>query len=89
MEAQILRPQRNKLEIKGKLSYLESTHSWSLMSLRKAILEEFPQLKERISAFGYKMVLFHEYNDLEKSIKKLKREGEAVPILMWLVKEKS
>jgi hypothetical protein len=89
MEAQILRPQRNKLEIKGKLSYLESTHSWSLMNLRKAILEEFPQLKERISVFGYKMVLFHEYNDLEKSIKKLKREGEAVPILMWLIKEKS
>jgi len=89
MEEQILRPQRNKLEIKGKLSYLENTHSWSLMKLKKAILEVFPQLKERFSAFGYKMVLFHEYNDLEKSIKKLKREGEAVPILMWLIKEKS
>ena len=89
MEAQILRPKRDKLEIKGKLSYLESTHSWSLMNLRKAVIEEFPQLKERVSAFGYKMVLFHEYDNLEKSIKKLKREGEAVPILMWLVKEKS
>ena len=88
MEAQILRPKRDKLEIKGKLSYLESTHSWSLMNLRKAVIEEFPQLKERVSAFGYKMVLFHEYDNLEKSIKKLKREGEALPILMWLVKEK-
>ena len=89
MEAQILRPKRDKLEIKGKLSYLESTHSWSLMNLRKAVIEEFPQLKERVSAFGYKMVLFHEYDNLEKSIKKLKREGEAVPILMWLIKEKT
>lgn len=89
MEAQILRPQRNKLEIKGRLSYLESTHSWSLMNLRKAVIEEFPQLKERVSAFGYRMVLFHEYIDFEKSIKKLKKEGEALPILVWLVKEKN
>ena len=89
MEAEILRPQRNKLEIKGKLSYLESTHSWSLMNLRKAVIEEFPQLKERVSAFGYKMVLYHKHDELEKFIRKLKREGEALPILVWLVKEKS
>jgi len=89
MEAQILRPQRNRLEIKGRLSYLESTHSWSLMNLRKAVIEEFPQLKERISAFTYKMVFYHEHEQLEKFIKKLKREGEALPILVWLVKEKS
>jgi hypothetical protein len=89
MEAQTLRPQREKLELKGKLSYMESTHSWSLMNLRKAVIEEFPQLKERVSAFGYKMVLFHEYDDLEKSIKKSKRDGEALPILLWLIKEKT
>ena len=86
MEEQILRPKRDKLEIKGKLSYLESTHSWSLISLRKAVIEEFPQLKERSSAFGYKMVFYHEHKQLEKFIKKLK--GEALPILVWLVKEK-
>ena len=89
MDAQILRPQRNKLEIKGKLSYLESTHSWSLMNLKKAVIEEFPQLKERVSVFGYKMVFYHEHDELEKFIRKLKRDGEALPILVWLVKEKS
>jgi hypothetical protein len=58
------------------------------MRLGKEIIHEFPQLKERTSSFGYKMVLFHEYDDLEKSLRKLKREGEALPILLWLVKEK-
>ena len=89
MDTQILRPQRNKLETKGKLSYMESTHSWSLMNLRKPVIEEFPQLKERCSAFGYKMTFFHEYEELEKLIRKLKRDGEALPILVWLVKEKN
>ena len=89
MDAQILRPQRNKLEIRAKLSYLESTHYWSLMNLRKAVIEEFPQLKERVSAFGYKMVFYHKHEQLEKFIRKLKREGEALPILVWLIKEKS
>ena len=88
MDTQILRPQRNKLEIKGKLSYIESTHSWSLMALRKPVIEEFPQLKERSSTFGYKMTFYHEYEQLEKLIRKIKRDGEALPILVWLVKEK-
>ena len=88
MEEKVLRPQRNKLEIKGKLSYIESTHSWSLMSLRKPVIEEFPQLKERASKFGYKMTFCREYEELEKFLRKLKKEGEALPILVWLVKEK-
>ncbi len=88
MEEKVLRPQRNKLEIKGKLSYIESTHSWSLMSLRKPVIEEFPQLKERSSTFGYKMTFYYEPKDLEKAFNKLKREGEALPILLWFVKEK-
>ena len=88
MEAQILRPQKNKLEINGRLSYLESTHSWSLMNLKKAIVDEFPQLKERVSSFGYKMTFFHDCDQLEKFVKKTKKEKNALPILLWLVKEK-
>ena len=89
MEEQILRPRREKLEIKGKISYFESTHSWSCLNLRKSVIEEFPQLKERSSKFGYKMIFCREYPDLEKFLRKLKKEGEALPILVWLVKEKS
>jgi hypothetical protein len=88
MEAQTLRPQKNKLEIKGKLSYWESTHSWSMMKLKKEVVDEFPQLKERVSAFGYKMIFYHDSNELEKFIRKLRKDGEALPLLVWLIKEK-
>jgi hypothetical protein len=88
MEEQILRPRKDRVELRGKLSYMESTRSWSLMNLKKSIVEEFPQLKERVSAFGYKMVFYQEYESLEKFIRKLKRDGEALPILVWLVREK-
>lgn len=89
MEEQILRPRRGNTEIKGKISYQESNHTWSLLNLRKPIIDEFPQLKERTAHFGYKMVFCHEYSDLERFIRKLKKEGQALPILMWLVKEKA
>jgi hypothetical protein len=88
MDAQILRPRRERIEVTGKISYQESTHSWSQLNMRKAILSEFPQLKERIASFGYKMIFYQEYDQLEKFLRKIKREGEVVPILMWLVKEK-
>lgn len=88
MDAQTLRPRRERIEINGKLSYQESTHSWCQLALRKAMLDEFPQLKERMSSFGYKMIFYPEYDQLERFIRKLRREKEAVPILMWLVKEK-
>lgn len=88
METQTLRPQRNKLEIKGKLSYRESTHSWCLIRLSRDIIQEFPQLKERNSSFGYKMVFYPNYGNLEKFLKEQKKEGEALPILVWLVKDK-
>ena len=89
MDMQTLRPRRERIEATGKISYQESTHSWSQLNLKKAILAEFPQLKERMSSFGYKMIFYQDYNMFEKFIRKLKREKEVVPILMWLVKEKT
>lgn len=89
MDAQTLRPRREKIELKGKLSYRESTGSWSVLRLGKELVSEFPQLKEKTSSFGYKLVFYHEYALLEKFIRKLKKDKEAVPILVWLVKEKT
>lgn len=88
MEEQTLRPLRNSIQIKGKISYRESIGCWSLIALGKQIIREFPQLKEKQSKFGFKMAFYYEHKDLEKVVKKIKREGEALPILLWLVKEK-
>ena len=88
MEEQTLRPLRNSIQIKGKISYRESTGCWSLIALSKQIIREFPQLKEKQSKFGFKMAFYYEHKDLERTVRKIKREGEALPILLWLVKEK-
>jgi len=83
----ILRPRRDKIIIKGKISYQESTHAWSLLNLRKNIIEQYPQLRERRSKFGYKMIFFHEQEELEKTIKEIKKNQEPIPILVWLMRE--
>ena len=87
-EWDVLRPKKERIEVNGRISYQESTHSWSQLNLRKVILDEFPQLKERMSSFGYKIIFYQAYNQLEKFIKMLKIEGEAIPILIWFAKEK-
>ena len=84
MEAQILRPQRNVIEIKGKLIYTESIGAWNSIRFKKELINEFPQLKEKRSAFSYKMTFYQEYKELEKAIRKIKRDGEALPILLFL-----
>lgn len=88
MESQTLRPQRQALEIRGKLSYSEHIHGWNTIRFKKELINEFPQLKEKLSVFGYKLVIYQDFKLLEKSIRKFKRTQEAVPILLWLVKEK-
>jgi hypothetical protein len=88
MDEQILKPRRNKIEIRGDISYRESTHCWSLLNLRKGIIEQFPQLKERASPLGYKMILFQEYPDFFKEVEKIRKNKEVIPILMWLIKKK-
>ena len=89
MEAQTLRPQRNIIEIKGKLTYGESMGAWNSIRFKKELINEFPQLKEKRSAFSYKITFYQEYKELEKAIRKIKRDGEALPVLLWFVKEKS
>jgi hypothetical protein len=83
-----LRPKKDRVEVNGRISYQESTHSWSQLNLRKAILDEFPQLKERMSSFGYKLIFYQAYDQLEKFLKRLKEIGEPLPILVWFAKEK-
>jgi len=88
MDTQTLRPRRDRIEIKGKLSYRESYQAWNTIRFKKELIFQFPQLKEKNSVFSYRLVFYQEYQDLEKAIRKMRKFGEAVPILLWLVKEK-
>ena len=89
METQTLRPRKRIISAKGKLYYSESFSSWNSLRFRKEILDEFPQLKEKVSKFTYKMVLYTDYLEFYKEINKLKRNRETIPILMWIEKEKT
>ena len=88
MEEKKLRPIRTEVKVKGKLYYSESFACWNSLRFRKEIVNEFPQLKEKISKFTYSMLLHHDYDELEKEISKIKRDKEAIPILLWMAKEK-
>ncbi len=85
MEKKTLSP-RKIVEINGKLLYDEGTKSFSRIRLKKELIEEFPQLKERRSSFSYELKFFRDNEELERMIKKLNKEN-AMPILMWLYKE--
>lgn len=86
MTSQILRPVKETLEISGKLSYKESNQCWNTIRLKKEILNEFPMLKEKRASFSYRMLLHRDYEELEKLIRKMKREKQPLPILVWLLR---
>lgn len=87
MKKQPLESGHDVLESEGRISYKEASRAWSLIRIRRELIQEFPQLKERRSAFSYKMVLFRSYKLLEKEIKKMKRKSKPLPLLLFFYKE--
>ena len=85
MERKVLTPKRI-IDIDGKLAYAEGFQSWNLIRLKKEIVDEFPQLKEKRSNFSYKLIFCRNHEELLNHIKKL-REEEVMPLLLWMYKE--
>lgn len=79
---------RKFININGKLYYNESMQAWNKLKLKKEILDEFPELKEKRSIFSYDMIYHRNKEELEKELKRLAKEKiEVMPILLWLYKE--
>ena len=89
MVEQIISPSKDELIVKGKLAYSESFGAWNTIRLKKEILNEFKVLKEKQKGFSYKLVFYQDSNQLEKAIRKLKKDKIPMPVLMWFVKEKN
>ena len=77
---------RKIINVKGKIHYNENRQAWSNLFLKNEIINEFPQLKEKRSKFGYEMLFFKNSEELNNALKKLKNE-EVMPMLVWLYKE--
>ena len=89
MKKRPLRSGHDVLESEGKIAYKETSRAWSLINIRKEMIQEFPQLRERRSAFSYKMTLFGSYELLEKEIRKMKKKNIPLPLLLFFYKEES
>lgn len=87
-EIKLLSPQRETLRINGKLSYKEGTQAWSLLQLKKEILLEFPQLKEKRGKFCYMMTFHRNFKEIKKELAELEEKNEVMPILLLFGKEK-
>ncbi|MEK6932946.1 MAG: hypothetical protein AABW56_04105 [Nanoarchaeota archaeon] len=87
MEKKTLVP-RTIINVEGKLIYNENFQAWNTIRLKKEIFNEFPQLKEKRSAFSYKMIYYRNLEEFEKFVKDLKKKNEeSLPVLMFLYKE--
>lgn len=89
MDIQILRPAQETLESKGRLSYSEGSQAWSIIKLKKELLQEFPQLREKRSSFSYRLMLFRSYKKMEKAIKEIQKKEQPLPLLLCFYKEPS
>jgi len=87
METKILQPIKTTLNIKGKIAYGDSSRSWSNIRLKKEVVDEFPALREKQASFSYQMLFYRTYDELEKVVRKMKREKLPLPLLLFLQKE--
>ena len=79
---------RKIINVKGKVHYGESSQAWNILKLKKEMFEEFPQLKEKRSAFSYQLIYPRDIKELEQTIKKILNENsETIPLLLWLYKD--
>ncbi len=88
MTLQILSRKIEKIETEGKMNYSQQNRSWSVIRLRKDIINQFPQLFDRSSECSYKLIFHPTYKELEKAIRKMKREKIPVPAMIFFAKER-
>jgi hypothetical protein len=79
---------RRIIETEGSLYYDERAQAWSILRLKSQLSKEFYQLKEKRSKFAYKLTYYQDYEDLDKALKQMKKEGEALPVLLFFYKVK-
>jgi len=80
-------PIHETLDVFGDLSYGEGQRAWSIMRLKKSLIKEFPQLKNRREKFCYKIVLHRNWKDLKEVIKEMEKNKEPMPLFLMFGKK--
>jgi hypothetical protein len=88
MENKSLVP-RKIVESEGSIHYSESFQAWNTLKLKKDLLLEFPQLKEKRSKFSYRLCYYRDIKQLEEGLKEIisGKNSKGTPFLLWLCKE--
>ena len=71
-----------------KLTFSESNQAWNTIKLKSEFLNEFQQLKERRSKFSYEMIFGRTEAEIVEAIKRIIKDRNLMPILMFLYKDK-
>lgn len=87
-EVTLLSAVKESLRIRGRLSYSEGDQAWSVLRLKKEILQKYPYLKEKTGSFIYMMNLCDDFKELRKEIENLEESTDVVPIIFLIGKEK-
>ena len=78
---------RKIISIKGKVHYSESGQAWNTIKLKTEFINEFQQLKEKRSKFSYELVFGRTEEEMVDAVKKIAKDKNLMPILMFLYKE--
>lgn len=88
-QKKFIAPRREPIKTNGKVSYWEGQQAWSIIRIKQEILKEFPQLKEKSSPVGYQLRFYRDFDQLEKALRKVKKESGVPPLLVWFFKDKT
>lgn len=82
-----IRPYDDVLDIMGHVAYDGNYGAWNTIRLKKEVLQEFPQLKEKTAKIRYKLLFYKDYDEFIAAVTKMKENNEPLPILLYFYKE--
>lgn len=82
--AEMLKTFREIIISEGKVSYHEGLRAWNTVRLKAAIVEMFPQLREKQERINYRVELYRNHDDAIRTLVKLRENGDGVPLLLYL-----
>lgn len=84
----VLTPKPKPLITKGVVSYSESSRARNIIRLKKEIIREFNDLKDRKKEINYKIEYHRNTSRLNRRIKEITESGEGVPFLLFIYSER-
>ena len=83
----ILQPFKQVVISTGSMVYDSSLHAWNTVRLKREIVSEFPELKNRSFKTKYTMTVFHSYELLEREIADIVNKKKPIPVLLFFEQE--